>query len=1415
MKAKRRSKLPEALRRTLDRYRRRRRLVTAQRGFFLTLVISIVAVGAAVALDRWLRLGATSRIIFAGAIGLVALWLLFSRVIRPVFRKMSDRRAAAALGEHFPDMKEDLVSGVELSGIQNKQDEEGFSHSLIMSAIRNIADRASRIDPRLAVSLRPVLKVIGILVIVGLLFQGAYLLHREPIRNALRRLFQPTEEVGFFSYTNVHVQPGDHIIRTGDTFEVVITTSGREAEEARLEVRKKSGPFRTRMPFEQGEARWWSSPLFEEIDYRAVAGDGISDWFHVRVVPPPVLRSKSAVLRDPEYAGGQERTLEKIQGPVQIVQGTAVQLRVEPVKRGTDDRLACMGELVCPGAKPREPKADTRDGAVQGVSDGPIGADPEKLEPWWPELEAKLEQQVSFDFKDKTLTDALIDLAKTADAPIVLDEEALAAPDNPNITLKVTNMKLGQALDWIGGLVNMKYTLKDEAIYVSAEERLVRDDWLEHKAAADRKAAEAERAEVWLPLLEAKLKEKLSVGFTETPLRDVVDFLQQNADATIVLDEAAVAEVGDPKITLKLDDVELGEILDRIVKMASLKYVLRNEAFFISSKEKAGQDAREKFRGPEGVAAEGKDDEKAQEQRFAMDREGEMLISSLFTPTVSGEYLVELVDGYGLRNRTPQSVFIRLVADKLPRVKIKSPAQDMFVMESERIVVEAVAEDELGLRGIDLTYRIGRGKEHRMWQGRRTRLNIKEGGIEVRKITAKATLDVAKLGLNPGDALEYRAEAADYADTAEMRRGISPEFRITVITEEQHLQQALMQLRDIRIELLKRAHDQQQQATEAAELAETAKENPVNSEARQAQDSERELARNVGAIAKSVDTLVPDLLRNPSATAELISGLEKLGRAIRSLSKGKMITNAEQFGETADVEPGPDRAAKQAALLKQAQQTGMEIAAQLRRLADEAARLQRSGSLSDLADLAELLAARQWEVMHSTLKVGVSTIGAGPADLPKELKIATQRLFASENTIHAGCERLSEGIRAALSNLAYAEPVQAEVARRAGNKLKAGNVIEVTGALAENMKRNVLFCELPRQKEVAECLDEVAKILSGTDSSRFSSIATQLQEFIRRQIEINTNIITAGIYKRAAAQDGRVVGGKQKGLERDVLEQANALYWLAQEVYSFEMQTPKRLEAAAAEMNAGALCLDTLKFPKGLEHGRKALALLMDASNTFGEEFGDMEESWGIAMSMEGALLLMRILEAQKQLIKTTAAADELAAEDFEAFIPVVVKLAEKQSSIRIDTRRLEKLLVGIPGAVNLVQLAGDKMDISRQALDSGDAGRETRVVQRQALALLEQLFGEVSAAMGEMGLMGARGMAMMMALTSSGQGFAGGGNAPILPATVGEMPDEGWRKVRTRFEGQLASDFEAEYPPEFRKLLEAYFGRLRSEPLR
>lgn len=93
--------------------------------------------------------------------------------------------------------------------------------------------------------------------------------------------------------------------------------------------------------------------------------------------------------------------------------------------------------------------------------------------------------------------------------------------------------------------------------------------------------------------LEAVLKKRMSVDFVQTPLQDVVDFLANLTNTTILVDPAVVEE-DEKAITLKVEDMQARLVIDWIVRLAGLAYVVKDDAIFISNKKTVTRVAKAK-----------------------------------------------------------------------------------------------------------------------------------------------------------------------------------------------------------------------------------------------------------------------------------------------------------------------------------------------------------------------------------------------------------------------------------------------------------------------------------------------------------------------------------------------------------------------------------------------------------------------------------------------------------------------------------------------------------------------------------------------------------------------------------------------------------------------------------------------------
>ncbi|MDH4350216.1 MAG: DUF4175 domain-containing protein, partial [Gemmatimonadota bacterium] len=126
----------------------------------------------------------------------------------------------------------------------------------------------------------------------------------------------------------------------------------------------------------------------------------------------------------------------------------------------------------------------------------------------------------------------------------------------------------------------------------------------------------------------------------------------------------------------------------------------------------------------------------------------------------SGSYRVLLVAPDGRLLPASPEYFIDALDDQPPIVRFSKPGRDVSVTSVDELFAEVRAEDDYGLRRVELVYAVNGGPEvtQELYGGRGSRKDV----------TAGHTMYLEELSLVPGDIVAYYARAAD------ARRGSEP-----------------------------------------------------------------------------------------------------------------------------------------------------------------------------------------------------------------------------------------------------------------------------------------------------------------------------------------------------------------------------------------------------------------------------------------------------------------------------------------------------------------------------------------------------------------------------------------------------------------------------------------------------------------
>ena len=132
------------------------------------------------------------------------------------------------------------------------------------------------------------------------------------------------------------------------------------------------------------------------------------------------------------------------------------------------------------------------------------------------------------------------------------------------------------------------------------------------------------------------------------------------------------------------------------------------------------------------------------------------------TVAKDGSYRIALNDVDGLKNDGDTEYFIRMLNDRPPDVRILRPAGDKQVSPLEEVVIEARADDDYGVRSLELVIKSNTGQE------KVVPIDVRSGAAGAgpaapsRPVVAGVhTVFLEDLNVKPGDVVTYHARATD------------------------------------------------------------------------------------------------------------------------------------------------------------------------------------------------------------------------------------------------------------------------------------------------------------------------------------------------------------------------------------------------------------------------------------------------------------------------------------------------------------------------------------------------------------------------------------------------------------------------------------------------------------------------------
>ncbi len=318
------------LRNVVHTVRRRWRTRNFLRGILLSAVggmSALLIVG--VLIDRW-TWGPKSATIIAALLYVGVAVVTFRTLIRPLFRKVSDRQVALYLEEHEPGLKAEILTAVD--SLDEEPDPQ--SAELLSRLVRSAVLRARVVEGGRRVDREPLKRLswsIG-----GLAVLLAVLLLADPLglRQSAPGLVRPWTVVEVASPLAIHIFPGDTVLPRGAELHIAARLDGFASDEVEVSFRPDEGTEWDRWPMivhdeEMGDHEFVLFRVEESIEYFAEAEGIQSGTYRIDVVDLPYVSRLELELHHPSYTGLAPEIIES-GGDIYVLPGTRVVVRASP-----------------------------------------------------------------------------------------------------------------------------------------------------------------------------------------------------------------------------------------------------------------------------------------------------------------------------------------------------------------------------------------------------------------------------------------------------------------------------------------------------------------------------------------------------------------------------------------------------------------------------------------------------------------------------------------------------------------------------------------------------------------------------------------------------------------------------------------------------------------------------------------------------------------------------------------------------------------------------------------------------------------------------------------------------------------------------------------------------------------------------
>jgi len=321
--------VPEAIVQTLRSLITRVRRIVLVRGLLAVGAVGIVAIMSIMGVDAAMTIfSPTTRwLLTLAGLGITAAVAYFF-LVRPLTRSFTLSGVARMLETRHPELEERVSSAVELLMSKDDPSLRG-SEALIAEVVRGAIADVRVVRPELEFSARKVRPYFTAMSVAAAVLVALMIVWPRQTQRLFTRAVAPYADIGNVQAFDLEVTPGDAVRIHGEALTIAVTVRGKALSGASVRLLSETDVetiAEMQQDSEAGGARFtYAIPALQaSFRYRVTAGQALSEYYEVDVVPRPAVEVIDLQYKYPAYTGQAPKNESGADGDIACLPGTEV-----------------------------------------------------------------------------------------------------------------------------------------------------------------------------------------------------------------------------------------------------------------------------------------------------------------------------------------------------------------------------------------------------------------------------------------------------------------------------------------------------------------------------------------------------------------------------------------------------------------------------------------------------------------------------------------------------------------------------------------------------------------------------------------------------------------------------------------------------------------------------------------------------------------------------------------------------------------------------------------------------------------------------------------------------------------------------------------------------------------------------------